>query len=284
MLANSSVHSSHGVPQHEDEAARAGRAARCGRSLIRLRRRRPSSPGRVATSSTRPTANSAATTTAPSDGNVAPTTMPATAGPTARWNTGRTTPSTPLAASSCSAGRIRGRMRAVGGEEERRRDAQRRRPRRPCARSAARQSNPSTATAETATTLTASTAMMIARWLIRSAAMPPTSTNADQAGAEARRDQRQRRGVVVELDDLQRHHDGPHALGEDRQRHGRDQQAVLAEPERCEHAPAGRRSPPAARCRIAYSRIDGRRPNPVARVERFSRRQLDGRRRELSRR
>ncbi len=59
-----------------------------------------------------------------------------------------------------------------------------------------------------------------------------------QAGAKARRDQRQRRRIVVQRDHLQRHHDGPHALGEDRHRQRADQQAVLAEPERCEHAPA----------------------------------------------
>ena len=38
--------------------------------------------------------------------------------------------------------------------------------------------NPSTATAETATVFTACEAMMIARWLIRSAAIPPTSRKA----------------------------------------------------------------------------------------------------------
>ena len=69
-------------------------------------------------------------------------------------------------------------QRAVGGEEERRRDARARRRRRPCARCAVHQANsgrrPSTPTA----TLTVSTAMMMVRWLIRSAAMPPTRTNA----------------------------------------------------------------------------------------------------------
>jgi hypothetical protein len=59
----------------------------------------------------------------------------------------------------------------------------------------------------------------------------------DQPCAKARRDQRQRRGVVVEFDDLKRHHDGPHAFGEDRQRHRGDQQAILAEFEGCEDAP-----------------------------------------------
>ena len=60
----------------------------------------------------------------------------------------------------------------------------------------------------------------------------------DEAGAEAGGDQRQRGRVVGQLDDLQRHHDRPHALGEDRQRNRRDQQPVLADGEGCEHAPA----------------------------------------------
>ena len=38
--------------------------------------------------------------------------------------------------------------------------------------------SPSAAIAETAITLTVSTAMMIARWLMRSAASPPTKTKA----------------------------------------------------------------------------------------------------------
>ena len=83
MLANSSVHSSHGVPQHEDEAV-AQVAQHVRPVLIRFAATGAFTAGRVATSSTRPTANSTATTTAPSAGNVAPTTTPATAGPTAR--------------------------------------------------------------------------------------------------------------------------------------------------------------------------------------------------------
>ena len=38
--------------------------------------------------------------------------------------------------------------------------------------------SPSIAIVDTAITLTVSTAMMMARWLIRSAASPPTKTNA----------------------------------------------------------------------------------------------------------
>ncbi len=175
----------------------------------------------------------------PADGNVAPTTRPATAGPTARWNTGRTTPSTPLAASSWSAGRI--------------------------LRQAAR-CRPGRRTPPRCPSVAAATAIC----QIRSCANESEhrdrrhddgvdglddDDDARAGGVDRRPDRRPARrppgprpgrsatsdsavGIVVEFDDLQRHHHGPHALGEDRQRHRRDQQAVLAEPERREHAPA----------------------------------------------
>jgi hypothetical protein len=60
----------------------------------------------------------------------------------------------------------------------------------------------------------------------------------DEACAQAGRDQRQRRRVIGQFDDLKRHHDGPHALGENRKGYRRDEKAVLADLERCEHAPA----------------------------------------------
>jgi hypothetical protein len=66
---------------------------------------------------------------------------------------------------------------------------------------------------------------------------PAHQHEGDEASAQAGRDERQRRGVVVEFDDLKGHHDGPHAFGEDRQRDRGDQQAVLADLEGCEHAP-----------------------------------------------
>ena len=108
MLANSRVHSSHGVRSMNTKPSLRSRSI-CGCTW-------PGScvgaftVGPLTNNSSRPTANSTATMTAPIAGNVAPTTRPATAGPTARWNTGRTTPSTPLAANSCSAGRILGRI------------------------------------------------------------------------------------------------------------------------------------------------------------------------------
>ena len=66
---------------------------------------------------------------------------------------------------------------------------------------------------------------------------PTHQHEGDQTCAKARGHQRQRRGVVVEFDDLKRHHDGPHAFGEDRQGHRGKQQSVLTELEGCEHAP-----------------------------------------------
>ena len=67
---------------------------------------------------------------------------------------------------------------AVGGEEERRSNAQRGRGHRHDARSAARQPVPAPRSPTTAITLTVSTAMMIERWLMRSAAIPPTRRKA----------------------------------------------------------------------------------------------------------
>lgn len=104
MLANSSVDSSHGVRSMNRKPSR-----RSCRTRV-LAAFGLACAGRVATNRSRPSPNRAATTSAPTEGSVAPTTMPATAGPTDRWNTGRTTPSTPLAASSASAGRMRGRI------------------------------------------------------------------------------------------------------------------------------------------------------------------------------
>src|SRR6478735_11926363 len=105
-------------------------------------------------------ANSAATTTAPREGNVAPTTIPATAGPTARWNTGRTTPSTPVAARSWSAGRILGRIALYAGKKNAAAAPIAAEATARCQTSNA-PSKPSTATADDAITLTDSVAMMI---------------------------------------------------------------------------------------------------------------------------
>ena len=91
----------------------------------------------------------------------------------------------------------------------------------PCARSAARQANPAPRPSTPTMTLTASTAMMMLRWLIRSAAMPPTRTKATRPAPRHVATSDSDVGIVVERDDLQRHHDGPHALGEDRQGHAR---------------------------------------------------------------
>ena len=90
-----------------------------------------------------------------------------------------------------------------------------------------------------------------------------------QADAEARRDQRQRRGIVVELDDLKRHHDGPHALGEDRQGHAPRSAGGTRGTGRVRARASRRRCRPAVQCRIACSRVRWS-PTDGRRVQRFS--------------
>jgi hypothetical protein len=70
---------------------------------------------------------------------------------------------------------------------------------------------------------------------------PADQDERDEGRAPAGRHDRQRHGIVVELDHLKGQHDSEHAVGEDRQRHRSDQQAVLAGAERCEHAPSAGR-------------------------------------------
>jgi hypothetical protein len=66
---------------------------------------------------------------------------------------------------------------------------------------------------------------------------PADQDEGDQAYTKAGRHQRKRYGVVVEFEDLKGQHHCEHAVGEDRQGDRRDQQAVLTDPKRCEHAP-----------------------------------------------
>ena len=262
MLANSSVHSSHGVRTTNATPSRRS-VSTCGFSCVAAPRRSRVVAGRVATSSTRPTANSdghrdrAQRRERRADQHAgdrgaerllqhrAHRTLDAVGG---QQLFGRQDPR---------------QVGAVGGEEERR-------------------PMPSTA---------AATAMcQIRSWPSR----PRTATALDrgdvdrldddddralrhsvrdnaadqdeghQADGQAGRHQRQRGGIVVEGDDLQRHHDGPHALGEDRDRYRGDQQPVFAELERCEHAPTAGH----ARCRLLLEvrthAVDGGRWRPSA--------------------
>ena len=181
MLAKSSVHSSHGVRSMKMKPSRRSRST-CG-ALDPVLRQAFSSPAWSPPAAPARRRTTTATVTAPSAGNVAPTTIPATAGPTARWNTGRTTPSTPLAASSCSAGRILGRIALYAGKKNAAATPMAAEATARCQTRSA-PARPSTAIADDAITLTDSVAMMIVRWLIRSAVMPPTRTNATKAAPQ----------------------------------------------------------------------------------------------------
>ena len=105
-------------------------------------------------------------------------------------------------------------------------------------------SRPRTATALTATKFTASTAMMMR------ALRKPVGRDAadqderDQPDAQAGGHQRQRGRVVVERHDLKRHHDGPHALGEDQDS---DTAAISRRYSRNWNG-ASTRQPPGTRC------------------------------------
>ena len=223
--------------------------------------------GLVATSSARPMANSTATMTAPNEGNVAPTTTPAKAGPT-RAGTPDARRLRPVGGQQLLGRQDPRQDRAVGGKEERRGDAEacggnghvpdlqgaghaQHRDCRHCRDHVdGFDGDNDGALAEP----------------VRGE--PPTKTNATRPTPMQVGDQRQRSGVVVEVDDLKRHHDRPHAFGENRDRHCGDQQAVFAEPERCEHAPAAGVHR-LLNVELRTHTFDGRRPG-TGRVHRFS--------------
>ena len=199
MLANSSVHNSHGVASTNTKPSRRSRSTRECAVVLQWASAtawsRRAMPGRWRTA--RPPRRRRAPGTS--------------SRPPRPRRPGRSRAGTP------GAPRLRRRWpratarrqdprqdRAVGGKEERRRGTQGRRGHRQVPDLQSTKQSQHRDRRSTASTLTVSTAMMIARWLIRSAAIPPTNTNATRAAPKQVVTIDSDIGIVVEFDHLQR--------------------------------------------------------------------------------